>query len=97
MSSAVSWWSVYEFTLPLVESVGHFPTAGTPAWCELADNDPRKIAAVYDAAQHHALRLELNQEAMAQASQAISAAENWKDVANEIGGRREAYIPREVA
>lgn len=70
---------------------------GTPAWCSLPDDHPAKIAAIYDAAQHWALRVETCQRAECEASQAISAAANWAAIANEIRRRRGAYIPRERA
>jgi Protein of unknown function (DUF2742) len=84
-SRQVSWWSVHEFVQPLLDQIGNtFPTVGTPAWCALDDDDPVKIAAVYDAAQHHALRLELNQEARAETSRDVSAAADWPRVAQEM-------------
>jgi hypothetical protein len=70
----VSWWSVHEYVSVTLEQVGLWPMVGTPEWCALADGDPVKLAALLDAAQHHALRLELNQESRAEASHAISAA-----------------------
>jgi hypothetical protein len=71
-SRQVSWWLVHEHVQPLLELVGDWPAAGTPAWCELPEG-PVKLAALYDAARHWALRLELNQAAMAEASHGISA------------------------
>lgn len=56
---------------------------GTPEWRALPDG-PVKLASLYDAAQHHALRLELNQEARAEASQAVSAAVDWPSISREI-------------
>jgi hypothetical protein len=57
-SQQVSWWDVHTFVSPWLEVVGSWPTAGTPEWCALPDGDPAKIAALCDAAQHHALRIE---------------------------------------
>jgi hypothetical protein len=57
---------------------------GTPAWCALDDDAPAKIAALFDAAQHWALRLETCQEARCEASQAVSAAEDWSWVAGRV-------------
>ena len=81
MNGQVSWWSVHEFVDVALARVGSWPTAGTPAWVALPDDHPAKIAALFDAAQHHALRLELNQEALAEASKAISSAADWSSVA----------------
>ena len=60
-SRQISWWSVHEFVQAVLDQVNNWPMPGTPAWCLLAADDPRKWAALLDAAQHHALRLELNQ------------------------------------
>jgi hypothetical protein len=96
-SQQVSWWSVHEHVTPLLEAAGSWPMVGTPAWCALADTDPRKLAALLDGAQHWALRMDSCQEARADASHAISAALDWPAIANEIFRRRGVYIPREVA
>lgn len=73
-SRAVSWWSVHEHVAPVLDAAGSWPMAGTPAWRQLDDADPRKWAAICDAARHWALRVETCQEAMAQASRDVSAA-----------------------
>jgi hypothetical protein len=96
-SQQVSWWSVHEYVEPQVLAVDSWPLIGSPAWCELPDDDPAKLAAVFDAAQHWALRLETCQEARAEASHAVSAADDWSGIANEIRRHREAYIPRRAA
>jgi hypothetical protein len=96
-SRAASWWPVHEFVSPLLAGVGTWPTVGTPAWCELDDSDPVKLAALYDAARHWALRLEVNQAALAEASRDISGAADWPAIATEIFQRRSsAYIPKAV-
>ena len=46
---------------------------GTPAWCSLANDDPRKWAALLDASEHWALRVDTCQEARCEASSDISA------------------------
>src|SRR5262245_19317887 len=68
-SSQVSWWSVHEHVLPYLERAGDWPMLGTPAWVGLADDDPRKWAALLDGARHWALRVETCQEAEYQAAQ----------------------------
>lgn len=83
-SQQVSWWSVHEFVQAVLNQVNDWPTAGTPAWCTLSHENPAKWAALLDAAQHHSLRLELNQEARADASKAVSSAADWSKVSQEI-------------
>ena len=94
--SQVSWWSVHEFVAPQLDRVGSWPMVGTPAWCALAAADPVKLAALLDAAQHWALKVETHQEAECEASHDISAAADWADIANKLRRRREVYIPREA-
>jgi hypothetical protein len=79
-SQQVNWLTVRRFILPLLEKVDDWPMLGTPAWCRTAHGDLRKWAALLDGAQHHALRLELNQEARAEASRAVSGAVDWPAV-----------------
>ncbi len=67
---------------------------GSPAWCALPDDDPRKIAAVYDAAQHWALRVEGCQQAMADAGSEISAATDWAAASRAIRAHQEFYAAR---
>jgi hypothetical protein len=95
-SQQVSWWSVHEQVTGLLQEVGDWPMAGTPAWCALDDDDPVKLAALFDAAQHWALRVETCQEAECEASHDISAVADWSAIATEIRQRREVYIPREL-
>lgn len=94
-AKSVSWWDVLAYVMPTLEAVGEWPTVGTPAWCLLPDGEPVKLAAIYDAAQHWALRLECCQEARAQASRDIASSEDWNVAANRlVQWRGNAYIPR---
>jgi Protein of unknown function (DUF2742) len=93
-SRAVSWWSVHEFVAPVLARVGSWPMAGTVEWNALPDDDPRRIAAIFDAAQHHALRMETGQQAECEASRAISAAEDWSWVAAQVREREEFYTQK---
>lgn len=93
-SQQVSWWSVHQLLASVLNQVNGWPLLGTPAWCSLANDDPRKWAAVLDGGQHHALRMELNQEARAEASRAISGAANWAQVGRDIQQRRTLYAAR---
>jgi Protein of unknown function (DUF2742) len=93
-SQAVSWLSVHEFVSAVISQADSFPTVGTPAWRALPDDHPAKLAAIFDAAQHHSLRLELNQEARAEASKAISGAADWPAIAREVLTRNSFYTER---
>lgn len=93
-SRQVSWWSVHEFVAAVLDQVNGWPMLGTPAWCALAHEDPRKWCALLDGAQHWALRLETCQEARAGASRAVSGAVDWAALGREINRRTELYAAR---
>jgi hypothetical protein len=93
-SQQVSFWSVHEYVAPLLGAVGLWPMVGTPAWCLLADDDPVKLAALYDAARHWSLRIETCQEALTQASRDASAAADWSVLSREIRQRNDFYAAR---
>jgi Protein of unknown function (DUF2742) len=93
-SQQVSWWSVHQFVQRYLDTAGHYPAAGTPAWCELADGDRRKWAALLDDAQHHALRKETAQEQHAQASHDVSDAADWSAIAQRKRDEAEFYAAR---
>ena len=97
-SQQVSFWSFHEWVAPRLERVETWPMLGTPAWVSLDDHDPQqrliKWAAALDGAQHHALRLELNQEALARASHDVSAAANWSRISQYIRDERDFYAAR---
>jgi hypothetical protein len=77
----VSWWLVHEFVCPFLDSVDSWPLAGSVAWCSLNDDDPIKWVSLFDAAQHHALRMETAQQALANASRDVAAAADWSAIA----------------
>jgi Protein of unknown function (DUF2742) len=93
-SRQVAWLTVHQFVQHVLAEAGAWPTVGTPAWNLLDDNDPVKIAAVYDAGQHWALHLELNQEARAEASRDVSGAADWPAIAREIQAHNEFYAAK---
>jgi Protein of unknown function (DUF2742) len=95
-SQEVSWWCVHQFLEAALAqaNIGPLPWAGTPAWCELSDGDPRKLLALAIAGEHHVLRVETAQAAMAEASQAISAADDWGRVGQRIRQHNEFYADR---
>lgn len=99
-SRQVDWWSVHQFleTVVAQANCGPLPIAGTPGWCAMSDGDPRKLIALAVAGEHHVLRTEAAQTAMAEASHEISTAADWSALARRIQtGRGSAYIPRKVA
>lgn len=93
-SQAVAWWPVLLYVADVLRveptevpyAAQRVPLLGTPAWCALADDAPSKLAAVLHGGCHHALRLEMTQEACADASKDISAAADWRAVASELSG-----------
>jgi hypothetical protein len=92
-SHQVDWYSVYQYVNRILEGLGIqvFPAAGTPAWCQLGDSDPLKLAAALAYAPHHALRVETAQQASAVASHAVSAAMDWAAVGRRIQDQDEFY------
>jgi hypothetical protein len=80
-SQQVSFWSVHEHVQPVLDAVGTWPMVGSPAWCALDGDHPAKLAALLDAAQHHALRVETAQQSLADSSHDVSAAADWPAVA----------------
>jgi hypothetical protein len=96
-SREVSWWAVHEHVAGLLTTVGSWPMVGTPAWCQLADDDPAKLAALLDAARHWALRIESCQQPLTDASHEVSAAANWSELAATMHRRDGAYIRRNIA
>ena len=48
-----------------------------------ASGDARKLASLFDAARHHALRVETAQQALCDASTAICEAYDWTAIAKE--------------
>jgi hypothetical protein len=86
-SQQVDWWAVHCYVSSLLDRVGSWPMAGTVEWRDLPAEDPRKIAALFDAARHHALRVDTAQHAQIQAGEAISATENWSALARATHNR----------
>ncbi|MCF6386531.1 DUF2742 domain-containing protein [Mycobacterium sp. MBM] len=97
----MAWWPVHEFLAQVLAqaNVGPLPWVGSPAWCGLAADDPRKLLALAVAGEHWALRTEVGQAAMAEASRAVSSAADWAAAARDHQRRAAAirsgsYIPR---
>ena len=94
ISQQVSWFSVHTFVAPLLDQVVSWPMVGTPAWCQLDDTDPLKLAALYDAARHWALRLETCQVADCEASKDVAAAADWSAIASRLRQHADYYAER---
>ena len=100
-SRSVAWWPVHEFMAALLAQANDLPPAGTPAWCAMSDGDPRKLLALAAAGEHHVLRVEIAQEAQAEASKTIAASADWHALARALrqsdqARRSGAYIEREA-
>lgn len=93
-SRTVDWWSVHTYVQPVLTEVGSWPMAGTIAWQLLSDTDPRRWAALLDAARHHVLRVDAAQEALAEASSDIAAAADWPHIGRNVLRGNDVYIPR---
>lgn len=90
----VDWWSVHTHVEPLLEEVECWPMVGTLPWQHLPTDDPAKLAAIFDAARHWALRVDTAQAALAEASRNVSESTDWQLVSRTRSG---VYIPRRVA
>jgi len=93
-SSQVGWWAVHEHVSPLLELVGSWPLAGSPAWCALDDRDPVKKAALLDAARHWSLRLETCQASRCEASRDVAGRADWSALARHVRNDAAFYAER---
>lgn len=95
-SRQVSWWPCHEFLQAVVDqaNLGPLPAAGTPSWCELGDDDPRKLLALAEAGVLYALRRDCAQTALAEASRDVAASTDWASVARGISRREAFYAER---
>ena len=93
-SRQVSWWPVHEYVDRLTRLEPDLPGAGTPAWSALDDHDLRKLLALAVAGEHHVLRVESAQAALAEASAAISAAAPWGAIGRRIQQREKWLAER---
>lgn len=86
-SREVNWSTVYTFLTPLLGDPHLIP--GTPVWCQLENTDPAKWQAILWSAVWWAVAEDARQDAVAEAGQAISQAENWGAVARQVQRRRD--------
>ena len=56
--------------------------------------DPVKLAAIFDAARHHALRVETAQQARCDASKAVAGAADWAELADGVRNRQAFYAAK---
>jgi len=85
-SAQVSWEETHRFIEVALArtNAGALPAAGTPEWCAISDDDPRKLLALAVAGEHHVLRVDVAQTALAQASRDVSAAAHWSKIGREV-------------
>lgn len=79
-SREVSWALAHAELWPVVERAcrrGPLPLIGSHSWLALPDGDPRKVGAVWLAADWQVLHIELDQDARADALQDVSDAADW--------------------
>lgn len=79
-SREVSWSLAHEALWPVVERalrIGPLPLIGTRGWLELSTGDPRRVGAIYLAADQWSLNLENHATAMIDAAHEVSAARDW--------------------
>ncbi len=93
-SREVDWHAVALFADPLLTRFSSLPLPGTPEWVALPDTDPRKLAALINVARFWALDATCSQEAIAEASKAITASADWSELSRQIPRRRSVYVRR---
>jgi hypothetical protein len=103
-SMQVSWWDCHVFMAEMVQQAncGPVPWPGTPAWCAIPDDDPRKLLALAGFGVYQAVSVDAWQDATAEAGSEISAGENWSAIARSNlqrynALRSGAYIPRKAS
>lgn len=98
-SRQVNWYETFCYAERLAANHGvdileHHLVAGSPRWCEMPDDDARKLMALVLGGIREALGHDANQTSLVDASRAVSAAEDWPAIAHGIGRRNGVYIPR---
>lgn len=102
VSRQVSWFETFRYAEGFAAHHGlaldpHL-IAGTPRWCELRDDDARKLLALVLGGVRDALHNDTEQQHRSEASYEIANAEDWTAVARRVQtGRGAAYIPRKAA
>lgn len=103
-SCQVSWFSVFGFAERWASGRGldlldhNLLIPGTPQWCDLPDDDARKLLALILGGVREALTHDVAQGHRAEAAQVIAESTNWSTQANRLRGRSgAAYIPRKAS
>lgn len=107
MTDGIAWDPVRDFTYRVLGGRTTTIIAGTPEWCALADDDPRKVTALIIAGSRWCLEEEIAElhsrwDAEKAAALEIAAARDWVAVARQIRDRDDAlrsgaYIERKKA
>lgn len=94
-SRQVNWYEAFAFASRIANQYGvaldhrELPIAGTLQWCGMANDDARKLMALVLGGVRDALANDAHQDALAQAGEAISAAEDWSQVSRDVYRRHE--------
>lgn len=94
-SREVSFYPVYQLLSPLLGDPSLIP--GTPVWAALDDTDPVKWQAILWAAVWWAVAEDARQEAIDEAGEEISAAEDWALASRRFLRRREIDAMRRAS
>lgn len=90
-SREISWAATHEALWPIVVRAlrhGPLPIIGTHDWLDLAAGDPRRVGAVYLAAEQWTLHLEARGLALTETSREIADALPWGAVGRSAAERR---------
>lgn len=94
-SREVNMFAVHQFLAPHLGDPDYI--VGTPSWTQLPDDDAAKWRAVLWAAMWWAVTEDARQDAIADAGQQISAADDWSEAARQLPRRREIDRLREAS
>lgn len=86
-SREVNMFAVHQFLAPHLGDPDVIP--GTPSWTQLPDDDAAKWRAVLWAAMWWTVSEDARQDAIAEAGQQISAAEDWSTLSRTVHRRHE--------
>lgn len=98
-SREIHWQNVYLFLREreLLGDPGTVVFPGTPAWSALAADDPEKWRGLLWSAVWWAVAQDARQDALAEAGQEISGAEDWTQVARDVQRRKDIDETRRSA
>jgi len=93
-SHEVDWLAVATFVAPLIERFARLPIPGSPAWCQLSDHNPAKLAACLLYVRYWAYDAACRQQAQVAASRDIAAAADWSGIAHRRLQRERFYAEK---